>query len=381
MIHEKWFDAIKPMLAKWIEPKDWELLSNFEQSLNQISQDEAKNSPLQAKTLLASQGYGMMDVATQLGGKGRSPLFQALIQFLCGYHNLDYRDIAHVGHGKMIVLHGSEKQRKLWIPKINSGSLVGIAATEEQGGSRVQSTKTIAKRYGKTYLLTGEKHCISRLKEASVFVVFFKFEQDETLSAALVKPSCRGFKTELWEPMGLCGWSWGRVTLENVPITDQDVLGVRGQGMAIFKEHFVYYRPMVAITALGTAASVLDKVLAHINMRISRRDLSAPRDTALGDIADHYFGINGAILSTMCTLVQVVENTPHSSLWSRGNKAWSVEQAYDAVSKLALLMGAVAFKKDHFVAKALCDLRGLLLADGIHDALRRSSGRALMGFL
>lgn len=366
------------MLAKWVEPKDWELLLSFEQSLNQISQDEAKNLPLQAKSLLASQGYGMIDVDSKLGGRGRSPLVQALVQFICGYHGLDYRDVAHIGHGRMIVLHGSERQRKLWIPKMSSRLLVGIAATEEHGGSRIRDTKTVARRNGRAHFLSGEKVYISRLKEASVFVVFFKFEQDESLSAALIKPSRKGFRTEIWESMGLRGWSWGKVIFENVSITNQDVLGARGQGVEIFKEHFVYYRPMVAMTTLGVAAAVLDQAMAHIHIRISKKDIAIPRDTALEKIADHYAGINAAMLSTLCAIVQSVENTAHSSLWSRSGKAWSVEQAYNAVSDSALLMGAIAFKADHFVAKALCDLRGFLLADGIHDALRRSAGRILM---
>lgn len=74
------------MLAKWVEPKDWELLSSFEQSIAQIFQDKVRSLPIQAKTLLASQGYGMLDVDSKLGGKGRSQLLQALVQFICGYH-------------------------------------------------------------------------------------------------------------------------------------------------------------------------------------------------------------------------------------------------------------------------------------------------------
>lgn len=378
MIVEKWFDLIKPMMARWVEPKDWELFSTFEQALTQIAQDKAKNLPLQVKSTLASQEYGMLDVDTKLGGKGRSQLVQAIVQFICGYHNLDYRDVAHVGHGKMIVLHGSGQQQKLWLPKLASGSLVGIAATEEHGGSRVQNTKTVAKRNGRAHFLSGEKVYISRLKEAAVFVVFFKFEQDETLSAALIKPSRKGVRTELWEPMGLKGWSWGKLIFENVPIINQDVLGAKGQGMAIFKEHFVYYRPMVAITTLGVAAAVLDQAMAHINLRISRKDIAIPRDTTLETLAHHYAGINAAVLATLCAIVQNVENAAHSSLWSRSGKAWSVEQAYNAVSELTLLMGAASYRADHFAAKALCDLRGFLFADGIHDALRRSAGRTLM---
>jgi alkylation response protein AidB-like acyl-CoA dehydrogenase len=301
-----------------------------------------------------------------------------LIQFICGCHDVDYRDAAHAGHGRMILLHGSEQQRKLWVPKIASGALVGIAATEAHGGSRVQNTRTTAKSNGKTYFLSGEKVYISRIKEAEVFVVFFKFGKDETLSAALINLSRKGIKTELWEPLGLRGWSWGKIAFENTPFTTQDLLGARGQGMAIFKEHFVYYRPMVAMTALGAAAAVLDCVMTHVNRRMAEKDIAIPRDTCLEAIGNHFLGINAGILATLCAIVQNVTNAPHASLWSRAGKSWSVEQAYSAVSELALLMGASAVKTDHFVAKALCDLRTFLLADGIHDSLKRSAGRTLL---
>lgn len=53
----------------------------------------------------------------------------------------------------------------------------------------------------------------------------------------------KGVAIETWEPMGLHGWSWGKVVFGNTPLTEIEVLGAQGQGTAIFKEHFVYYRP------------------------------------------------------------------------------------------------------------------------------------------
>ncbi|OGY54930.1 MAG: hypothetical protein A3A24_03325 [Candidatus Buchananbacteria bacterium RIFCSPLOWO2_01_FULL_46_12] len=377
MIVETWLEPVKPMLVTWVQPKDWQLLSSFERSLSEISHDKSKGQPLQAKSLLASE-YGMVDVERKLGGLDRSPLVQALIQFICGYHDLDYRDVAHVGHGRMIILHGSQRQQKLWMPKLASGSLVGIAATEAHGGSKIQATKTIARKNGGKHLLSGEKVYISRIKEAAVFIVFFKFEKDETLSAALIDIARKGVAIETWEPMGLRGWSWGKVVFENTPLTELEVLGARGQGTAIFKEHFVYYRPMVAMTTLGVAAAVLDRTMDHINQRRARRDIAEPRDTCLESVGHHCAAINAGILSALCAVVQNVENSPNSSLWSRMTKAWSVEQAYHTVSELALFMGAAAFRNDHFVAKALGDLRGFFFADGVHDGLRRSVGRTLL---
>jgi len=377
MIVETWLEPMRPILTTWVQPKDWQLLSNFERSFHEIAQDKSRRHPLQAKSLLASE-HGMLDVDRNLGGMGRSPLVQAFVQFICGYHDLDYRDVAHVGHGRMIIQHGTQKQQRLWLPRLASGSLVGIAATEAHGGSKIQAIRTTAKKFGDKHLLIGEKVYISRITEAAVFVVFFKFEGDETLSAALIDLSRKGVSTEMWEPMGLRGWSWGKVTFDDAPFTELEVLGAHGQGTAIFKEHFVYYRPMVAMTTLGVAAAVLDQTMNHINQRRARKDISEPRDTCLETVGHYYAAINAGILSALCAIVQNIENSPNSSLWSRMTKAWSVEQAYYAVSELALLMGATGFRSDHFVTKALGDLRGFLFADGIQDGLKRSVGRTLM---
>lgn len=134
---------------------------------------------------------------------------------------------------------------------------------------------------------------------------------------------------------------------------------------------------MVTMTTLGVAAAVLDQTIDHISQRMSRKDITRPRDTCLETVAQHYATINAGILSTLCAIVQNVEDSRNSSLWSRMTKAWSIEQAYHAVSELALLIGATSFRDDHFTAKALNDLRGFLFADGIHDGLRRSVGRTL----
>ena len=135
---------------------------------------------------------------------------------------------------------------------------------------------------------------------------------------------------------------------------------------------------MVAMTALGSAAAVLDRTITHVKQRICAKEIATPRDTCFEAVGKHFVGINAAMLVTLCAIAQNLGDDSRASLWSRAVKAWSVEQSYEAVSELALLMGASAVRPDHFASKALPDLRAFLLADGIHDSLRRSAGRALL---
>jgi len=59
-------------------------------------------------------------------------------------------------------------------------------------------------------------------------------------------------------------------------------------------------------------------------------------------------------------------------------KAFAVDAASTAVSDLSLLVGAAGWVAGSRLEKAVRDLRALQYADGIHDSLYRSAGRALM---
>jgi alkylation response protein AidB-like acyl-CoA dehydrogenase len=220
-----WLSHLKPHLTHSVTPADWMLVRNFESEVQEVLAAARRDDafvlcdPLSVKRELARRGYGGLDIRVSDGGDGRSAILQALVQFVCGYHDVDLRDAAHTGHGRLIASAGDPEQRRLWLPRLLDGELAGIAVTERTGGSNVRRMRTTAK----SGVLVGEKCWISRIQEASAFIVFFRAH--DQMTAAIVDANAPGLTRESSRPEGLSGWSWGSLRFDNVPIERHSLLG------------------------------------------------------------------------------------------------------------------------------------------------------------
>jgi alkylation response protein AidB-like acyl-CoA dehydrogenase len=89
----------------------------------------------------------------------------ALAGFVCGWYDLDLHDTVGPGHGRMILRHAAPALRECWAQRLGAGELVGIAATERHGGSRLTEITARLVPDGEGWRLTGEKCWVSRLNE------------------------------------------------------------------------------------------------------------------------------------------------------------------------------------------------------------------------
>ncbi|MGW1340344.1 acyl-CoA dehydrogenase [Kribbella sp. NPDC002412] len=311
-------------------------------------------------------------------GQG-SLVWQTLAQFTAGFHDLDLRDATGPGHGSMILVDGNTHSAARWCKRLGAGELVGIAATERHGGSRIQeiTTRAVLCRDG-TWRISGEKCWVSRLMESAGFVVFFR-DPDGRISAAIVDGDRPELEREVIEPLGLGGWSWGVLRLREVPVNpESDLVGRPGDGLGVFRRHFTRFRPLVTATALGTAAGVHTLVTDALAAKARVGMLPRIRDNALVTLGRSHAEITAALLATITTSRLAAEGSPHADLAARVGKAAGVDTAVRVVADLAPLLGATGFQRAHPVAKARADLTGLLYADGIHDSLYRSGGISLL---
>ncbi len=326
---------------------------------------------------LGKAGHLSLAVPAHDGGTGRPPVVQALMQFICGYLDADLRDATGLGHGRLIARHGSPGARDRWLPRLLAGDLPGIAITEAHGGSQIHATATAAAlHHDGSWRLSGTKTWISRLEEAHVFVVFFT-DPVGRLTAGLVEAAASGLDRRPNNPSGLAGWSWGELRLRQVPMCSQDLLGCPGQGIELLREHFAYYRPLVAATALGAAAAVSDHVTEQLCARRSSGLITDLRDNALITVGRSHAQINAALLAALAALRLSDADDPAASMWGCATKAHGVDTAHTSASELALLTGASGFVAGSRLAKTLSDLSALRYADGIHDSLYRAAGRVL----
>lgn len=381
-----WLAALRPALAQ-VTDSDLSALNGFEDdlasllALHPVDGDVApglrSQSLRQIRQAAAASGHLGLAVPSRHGGTGRPAVVQALMQFICGYHDVDLRDTAGLGHGRLIAEHAAPAARSRWLPRLLDGAVPGIAVTEPHGGSQVRATRTRVTACGDgTWTVTGMKTWISRLTEASVFCVFFA-GPGGGISVAAVDAGSDGLTRVPLVPAGLSGWAWGELHLDQVRVRPDELIGQPGTGMRLLREHFAGYRPLVTATALGAAAGCHDRTVAALDARRRAEDIAGLRDNALIAIGRSYAEVNAALLAA-CNAVTLAESgSPLAARWGCAVKAHGVDAAYRAVSELALLTGAGGFVSGCATAKAVRDLNALLYADGIHDSLYRAAGRDL----
>jgi alkylation response protein AidB-like acyl-CoA dehydrogenase len=370
-----WLLPLRPVLDP-ADRVDWRRLAALATALDEALADHPVGAGLPGGTERSRQLQAIRRHLAQKGHvdtAGHAAPFPVLAQFVCGYRDIDLRDATGLGHGVLIARHGSPHIQQMWIPRLLAGELAGIAVTEPHGGSRPAETRThaVAGPAG-TWLVTGRKTWISRLTEAAVFVLFFR-TPDGRLAAAAVDAAEPGLCRQPIQPTGLAGWTWGILDLDAVPVRPDDVL--LGDGMALLREHFASYRPLVTATAIGGAAAVFDTVTAALTARQATGDLTRLRDSALVTLGRTHAQLVTALLGAVVASHLADSRLDDAERWAAAMKAHGIDTANSTAAELALLLGAEGFRADCQIAKTRRDLGGLLYADGIHDSLYRTAGK------
>ena len=130
--------------------------------------------------LMGKAGLLGATVPEEYGGAGASYVAYGLIAREIERVDSGYRSMASVQSSLvMYPIHafGSEEQKRKYLPGLASGELIGcFGLTEPDAGSDPAGMKTVAKKNGDGYVISGSKTWISNSPFADVFVVWAKSE-------------------------------------------------------------------------------------------------------------------------------------------------------------------------------------------------------------
>ena len=116
-------------------------------------------------------------VPEEYGGAGGTYAHEAIITEAIGHTGVDGFGIAlhNAIVAPYILHHGSEEQKRRWLPRLATGELIGaIAMTEPGAGSDLQGIKTTARKDGNHYVVNGSKTFITNGQNANLIIVVAK---------------------------------------------------------------------------------------------------------------------------------------------------------------------------------------------------------------
>ena len=178
---------------------------------------------------------------------------------------------AHCGIGTLpLVFFGTHEQKQRYLPSMVSGErMAAYCLSESQAGSDALAARTRAELSpdGRHYILNGEKMWISNGGWADLYTVFAKVG-GEKFSAFLVERGMPGVTAGAEEKkMGIRGSSTTPLTLENVAVPVENLLGEVGRGHIIAFNILNLGRLKLALACVGGGKDVLAESISYAKQR------------------------------------------------------------------------------------------------------------------
>lgn len=217
-----------------------------------------------------------VSVPTEYGGHGGDFRHDLVVLDQQSKHDVD--GFAASLHNTIIlpyiVRHGTEEQKKKYLPKLVSGELVSaIAMTEPGVGSDLQNITTTALKDGNGYRINGAKTFISSGQIADFIVVVAKTDPNEKhkgISLMLLETEgAEGFERgKKLDKIGQDAADTSELFFDNVFVPAENVLGgVEGKGFYQLMGELPQERMVIAIGSCNGIEKALDTTMEFVKER------------------------------------------------------------------------------------------------------------------
>lgn len=241
--------------------------------------DAERGYPDEFVAALTAAGWLAALIPQEFGGSGLS-LGQASVIMeeinRCGAN-------AGACHGQMYVMnvlvrHGSEAQKRHYLPQIASGRLrlQSMAVTEPTTGTDTTKLKTSAVRQGDRYLVNGQKVWISRVRHSDLMLLLAR-----TTPAAGVARKSDGmsvFLVDLRQALGkglslrpipnMVNHETNELFFDDLEIPADSLIGEEGKGFKYILDGLNAERALIAAECIGDGRWFIERATKYANERV-----------------------------------------------------------------------------------------------------------------
>lgn len=159
-----------------------------------------------------------------------------------------------------ILNHGSEAQKRRYLPSIANGSLrlQAFGVTEPDAGSNTLKIKTFARRDGDGYVVNGQKIWTSRYMQSHMYLLITRttpFEEvarkTDGLTLFLVDIAKAGDALKAKPIRTMLNHHTNEVFIDNLRLTDEDRIGEEGKGFYYLVDTLNSERLLVGSESIG----------------------------------------------------------------------------------------------------------------------------------
>jgi len=273
-----------------------------------------------------------------------------------------------------ILLFGTEEQKRKWLPPLAGGEHLGaFALTEPEAGSDPGSMRTMARRKGDTYRISGTKVFITNGGVAGTFIVVARTQEgggNKGLSAFLVSSGTPGLKVGAEEQkMGLRASNTVELIFEDCAVPAEQRLGEEGQGFVVAMAALDGGRIGIASQATGMGQACLDEAVRYSQERKQFGRYLASFQAIAWMIADMRTELEAARLLTWQAARKKDLGLPFTQDASMA-KLFASEMVNRAAYRALQIHGGYGYTKHFKVERLYRDARVTTLYEGTSEVQR-----------
>ena len=341
---------------------------------NRNKWDEEEHFPVDVMKKMGELGLLGIYIPEEYGGSGFSydEYVTALIELgkVCGGVGLSVA--AHnslcTGH---IYYHGTEEQKKKYLPKLASGEFIGAwGLTEPNTGSDAMRMKTTAVKEGNEWVINGAKNWITHGLSGDLAVVLVRTGElldSKGITAFIIEKGTPGFSAvKIKDKLGVRASETAELIFDNVRVPEENVIGEVGMGFVQAMQVLDGGRISIAALSCGVARGAYE---ASVQYAKEREQFGKP-------IAQ-FQGISFK-LADMATQVKAAELLTYNAAYLKNNKMpltkegayakyFASEVAVMCGNEAVQIMGGYGYTKEYPAEKYLRDAKLMTIGEGTSE--------------
>ncbi|MFM9901228.1 MAG: acyl-CoA dehydrogenase family protein [Polaromonas sp.] len=230
-------------------------------------------------TALTDAGWLAALIPSEYGGSGLGLMEASVIMEEINFGGGN----AGACHGQMynmgtLLRHGSEAQKKLYLPQIASGALrlQSMAVTEPTTGTDTTQLKTTAVKKGDRYIVNGQKVWISRIQHSDLMILLARTtplaevtKKSEGMSIFIVNlKDAIGHGMTVQPIANMVNHETNEVFFDNLEIPAENLIGEEGKGFRYILDGLNAERTLIAAECIGDAYWFVDKARRYASDRV-----------------------------------------------------------------------------------------------------------------
>ena len=341
--------------------------------------DRERTIPLDVLAGLRELGLFGLAVPKAYGGSGHGmTAYARIVQELAALDgSLALTVSAHQSLGLAALLFfGSEELKARYLPRCARGeTLAAFALVEVAAGSDAGAIQTRADREGDSYVINGEKIWVTNGGFADLFTVFARTSPAEDgakprLTAFVVERGAGVTSGPLEPTLGMRGSSTTSLTLSQVRVPVEHVLGDVGRGFKVAMEVLTSARLALASSCIGAAKRLVRMAVERATERKTFGRTIAEFPLVKDKIATMSADLFALESMTYLTTGLVDAGRTDFAIESAICKVFGSETLWRIANESAQIAGALGYTQNAPWERMIRDARSAMVFEGTNEILR-----------